>query len=302
MFSDGQNALKRLWDKGFVYFSVLPSLALLFMFRYYPAFVAFRRSLYDWSGGSEAKFVGFGNFVEMFSDEVFRYSLRNVLILAAAEALISLVFPLLAAELTFSLKSLKAQYVYRTLFVLPLIIPITVTLLLWGFIYRPDGLLNALLQSLSLEHWCRAWLGDFKTALYAIIFIGFPWIGGRGTFSYLIYLAGLQAIPQEVFEAGAIDGATGLRRILSIDLPLLLGQIKLILVLAIIVIMQSYYIQLILTGGGPGYATMVPGLYMYTQTFTYFRLGYGCAVGVFLFAIIFTLSFFTRRYIRSDVD
>lgn len=294
--------LRLVYKNRFIYVSLLPTFVLLIIFRYYPAFSALYHSLFKWHGVRTEQFVGFANFVEMFNDLEFQASLKNIAIITAVRVIISLTFPLLAAELTFNLRNLRTQYVYRTMFVVPMVVPVIVTLLLWGFIYRPDGLLNAILEAFGLGYLCRSWLGDFNTALPAIIFIGFPWIAGLGTFAYLIYLAGLQAIPESLFEASTLDGATRIQQIFSIDIPLIMGQIKLVLILTIIVVVQSYYIQLVLTEGGPGYATMVPGLYMYYNTFSYFRMGYGCAVGTFLFAIIFTLTVINRRYIRSAVE
>jgi len=297
-----ESLLKAIYRNKFIYISLLPAFTLLAIFRYYPAFSAFYHALFKWSGIGVGKWVGFGNFIEMFKDPVFHVSLKNMGIITLSRVGISLIFPLLAAELTFNLRNLKAQYIYRTLFVVPMVVPVIVTLLLWGFIYRPDGLLNTVLKSLKLDYLCRSWLGDFDTALPSIIFIGFPWIAGSGTFAYLIYLAGLQAIPRSLFEASMLDGANRVQQIFSIDIPLIIGQIKLILILTIIVAIQSYYIQLVLTEGGPGYATMVPGLYMYINTFSYFRMGYGCAVGIFLFVMIFVLTVISRKYIHSDVE
>ena len=115
----------------------------------------------------------------------------------------------------------------------------------------------------------------------------------------LIYLAGLQNISGELFDAAALDGATGLRRFFSIDLPLIKGQIRLLLVLAIIDGLQALVGPLVLTNGGPVDATMVPGLYMYQQAFNYGRLGYASAIGVVVFIAVFVQTVLNMTLFRE---
>ena len=144
-----------------------------------------------------------------------------------------------------------------------------------------------------------AWLVDQHTALVAIIFIGFPWVAGVGI---LIYYAGLTAINPEVFDAAAIDGSVGLNRILHIDVPLIIGQVKLSLILSAIGGLQGYFVQFLLTQGGPGWSTMVPGYYMYQSAFVNGNMGLGSAVGVFLFVLIFAITVINMKFIRSSQD
>jgi raffinose/stachyose/melibiose transport system permease protein len=129
--------------------------------------------------------------------------------------------------------------------------------------------------------------------------VGFPWIAG---INFLIYLAGLQGIPTEVMDAAAVDGATGFRRFWLIDLRLIMGQIKLLVILSVVFSLQSFVLILIMTNGGPGYASMVPGLLMYKAAFQDGRFGYACAIGTVLFVVIFALTYINMRYIRSETD
>jgi ABC-type sugar transport system permease subunit len=132
----------------------------------------------------------------------------------------------------FAVRSSAAKYFYRFWFLVPVVVPLIVILLLWRFIYDPNvGLLNALLDALGLPGIKRAWLGDLNIALFALMFLGFPFISGTNV---LIYLAGLVNIPKEVMESAELDGVTTLGRIFRIDIPLLAGQIKLFLVLGTI--------------------------------------------------------------------
>ena len=135
--------------------------------------------------------------------------------------------------------------------------------------------------------------------MLAVIFIGFPWIGG---FEVLIYYAGLSAIPQSVNEAAQLEGCVGLRKFLLIDIPMVMSQLKLMLVLTIIAGIQGFQNLLIVTRGGPGYATYVPGLQMYFNGFSYQRFGYACAIGVILFALIFGCTLLNMAYFKSSEE
>ena len=145
----------------------------------------------------------------------------------------------------------------------------------------------------------RSWLGDPRISLYSLIGIGFPWVGG---FALLVYYAGLQNIPTDVFDSARIDGAKGLSRFRLIDLPLLLGQTRLLLVLAFIGGVQGFQTQLLLTNGGPFYSTMVPGLHMYQTAMTFDRMGYACAIGVALFGVILGITYLNLKYVRSGAE
>lgn len=107
-------------------------------------------------------------------------------------------------------------------------------------------------------------------------------------------------IPTEVVESSLLDGCSTLRRIFVIDLPTILGQIRYFLIMGIIGALQDYSLQLMLTSGGPGYSTTVPGYYMYLEAFTANRMGYACAIGTTLFLIIFIITAFTYKYVKND--
>ena len=130
----------------------------------------------------------------------------------------------------------------------------------------------------------------------AVAFVGFPWVGG---FEVLIYYAGLSSIPESVTEAALLEGCTGVQKFFRIDIPMVMSQLKLILILTIIAGVQSFEGLFILTKGGPGFKTMVPGLWMYFNAFSFQRMGYACAIGVCLFFIILGLTVLNMRYFKS---
>lgn len=291
----------KIWRYRNAYLFVTPTFILLCIFNYYPAFSGLYRSLFDWAVGGQAKFIGLKNFIEILTDTNFQISVINVIKLTIWNVLVpSLIIPILVAEMIFNLHSPRAKYIYRVLVISPMVIPSIVILLIWQFIYDADyGLLNAILKNVGLGYLARSWLGDPNTALYAIMAIGFPWIGGT---TVLIYLAGLMNIPSSIFDAALLDGVIGLKRFFNIDLPLITGQIKLCIILSLIGTIQGYGTMLVLTGGGPGVATLVPGLYMYQAAFNFGRMGFASAVGVILFLVILWLTILNMKYISSPAE
>ncbi|MBV7335021.1 sugar ABC transporter permease [Chloroflexi bacterium TSY] len=295
---------RTVWDelrrKAPLYLFLIPTIAFLAVFMYYPAFTAVRLSFYHWDGFSPPRWIGLDNFERILSDNVMRTSIVNMLILTVARILIVLTTPLLAAELVFHLKSQRWQYWYRVLFVVPLVVPEVVIYLIWQFIFNPTvGLANVLLNNLGLSLLTNEWLGSHRTVLLSLALVGFPWIAG---INFLIYLAGLQNIPREILDAAAVDGATGFRRFWLVELSLIMGQVKLLLILNVIFTLQSFVLILIMTNGGPGYASMVPGLLMYEAAFQDGRFGYACAIGTALFVVIFILTYINMRYIQPETE
>jgi len=280
-----------------LYLLISPTFILLFVFNYYPAFMALYRSLFVWDIGGDAEFVGLQNFVTMSRDRVFLLSLWNVFQMTLAGIITILTVPILVAEAIYRLGSQRAQYWYRIMVVLPVVIPGIVHILIWQFFYEARlGLVNQLLRAIGLGQFATSWLGNPDVVVYAVIFSHFPFIGGV---TVLIYLAGLQAIPTEIRDAAEIDGATGFTQIRLIDLPYLMGQIKLSVVLAIIGQMQQFGYVLVMSGGGPANASNVPGLWLYTNVIEFGKVGYASAIGVFLFAIIMLLTIINMRYIKT---
>lgn len=284
------------------YLFILPTFAALIALKYYPAASAVYHSFFQWDGFTAPRFTGLANYVQLVRDSVIHVSAVNIVKFIIGRCLLNLIFPLLAAKMVFHVRRQGAAYLYRVLLTSPIVIPIMVTLLLWRFIYDPyDGLLNQLLQAVGLGHWRRAWLGDFETSLYAVIGLGFPWVTGIGNagFAFLIYLGGLQSISREIFDAAAVDGATAARRFWRIELPMIAPQIKLILLLTIINTMESYVPVMVMTGGGPGVSSMVPGLYLYETAFSYDKFGYASAIGVAMTVVLLIVTWVSNRSIRT---
>jgi raffinose/stachyose/melibiose transport system permease protein len=287
------------WRRHYKYYVYLaPTFILLLIFGYYPPLIALYQAFFNWDGIAVDQFVALQNFFQMGQDLALRSSVVNAILLLVVAVFANIVPPLAVAELIFNLRSHVAKYWYRLILVVPIVVPIVVIWLLWYFFYDPDaGLFNGILRALHLP--TMGFLTSPAQALPSLMFIGFPWVSG---IAVLIYLAALNNIGDEILDAARIDGALGFRRVRTIDFPLVLGQVKLLSVLAIIGSLQGYALQLVLTKGGPGYATEVPGYVMYQEAFSYQRLGYACSIGLVLFLVILTLTYINLRYVRSSVE
>lgn len=280
---------------------IMPSAVLLLLFVYVPVCWAFISSFFRFEIGAEKKFIGLSNYQEfLFSDPTCWPSMLVVLLLTLFAVCVRLTFPLIVAKLIYSLPTERSRYFYRVIFLIPIIVPGVATQLIWsGLIYSDFGMINELLRMLNLESWTRGWLSDPNTALVALMMMGFPFISG---FDVLIYYAGLSNIPESVTEAAKLDGCVGVRKFFLIDIPMIMSQLKLILILAIIGGVQGFEAIFVLTRGGPGFKTMVPGLWMYFNAFSFQRMGYACAIGVILFLLISTLTLLNTKYFKSSEE
>jgi len=215
------------------------------------------------------------------------------------------------------LKSERWQYIYRVLFVVPMIVPGMVGLLVWKSFFDPtQGILNRVLLGSGfydvmvwfdgLVGWgvfhagsSPSWLGDASLVIPSLIFWGFPWVGTVGV---LIYLTGLAGIDESVYEAADIAGATSLQKFTYIEFPLILTQVRINLVLMIIATLQTYGQILILLGdsGGPQGVALVPGLYMFRSAFVELYAGKACAIGLIVFFFILILTEINNRFVRVE--
>lgn len=280
------------------YLLLVPTYLFLAVFTFIPFVWAFSTSLYEYEIGGQSEFIGLANYAEYFRDVTFPITFRNMLFLTAFAVVVNIVFPLTIAKLIFSLRSESARYWYRVLFLVPVVVPGVALQLIWrSVIYGDSGFLNEFLELLGLTGLTRGWLSDPNTVLLTIAFIGFPFANG---INILIYYAGLTNISESVHEAAHLDGASGLRKFLTVDVPLVLSQIRLLVILTIIAGVQAFESIFILTRGGPGFESMVPGLWMYFNAFSFQRMGYACAIGVVLFVLILVLTGLNAKFLKSS--
>lgn len=293
-----RRTLKRAWRARMGYLFAVPAVALIALFSYYPSAMAIYYSFTNYSLRSITHWVGFDNYQTiLFDDPYFRTGIKNMVILTLTSVIKTLTVPLLIAELIFWLRRSWHAYLFRTLFILPTVVPGLVFTLMWRQIYDPDtGLLNEVLGILGLDRFQRAWLGDPETALWSIIGVGFPWVDA---FALLILLGGLLNISGDYFDAAKVDGAGVWQRFRHVDLPLLVPQFRILLFFAIAGTIQGFVSIFILTRGGPGRTTYIPALQMYNRIADG-DFGYASAVGVILFLLVLVMTFIVLRFRRND--
>lgn len=285
--------IRRSWQ---AYALLAPIFIVMLIFVYYPPVLGLVRAFFNWAPNKEPIFVGFQNFIAYLTYNESGRELTNMTKLLSFNLISGVLAPFIMAELIFSIRSNAAKEVYRLAMVIPILVPGVVFLLLWKHIYDANlGPINGLLNLVGLNALTRDWLGDPATALYAVMGVGFPWISGIST---LIVLGGLAQMPDSVFDAALLDGCTGVQRWVRIDLPLILSQVRLLVILAVINGITSIQNILILTRGGPGYATSVPALRMFLRAFTTNEYGVGSAIGVLLFVIAMGITLLINRFLR----
>jgi ABC-type sugar transport system permease subunit len=268
------------------YLWVLPALLLYGTFTLVPLASGLWLALLDWNGIDPARYVGLRNFSRLFDDHrlltALGHNVQYALGTVTGKIVISLTLALLLNE------ALRGRVIYRTALFMPVVMSFVVVGILWTRIYNFDfGLLNTLLISVGLDGFVTDWIGNTSTALWALIGVDiWKWYG----FHMVIFLAGLQTIPTELYEAARIDGASGFQRLWSITLPLLRPVMLVNVFVSVMGAMNVFDIPYIMTQGGPSDSTNVIALHMYVQAFSFYRFGYGAALSYVLFVLVSVLA------------
>jgi len=284
-----------------VYVALIPCFAFIAIFLLYPCVEGVLKSFYFWKIGdyNNPQFIGLKNYSRVLADPLFwkSFSVLGIMVLWSIVLTCGIVMPITHAVYNVG-EGRMGRFLQRA-FVLPMTIPTMVFLLFWRFVYEPNnGLLNNLIRNFGFSDFSYVWLGDERTALLALIFMNFPWISACGL-SFLIFLAGFQNIDKSLHEAADIDGAKLWTKFTRIDIPLIIPQIRILLVLSLIGGIQQYTNQLVMTQGGPNYATTVPGLLVYFTAFRYGDLGRSSTIGVIMFSIIMAVTLTTNKLFTS---
>jgi len=273
---------------------ILPTIAILAIFRFLPMLQAFYLSLTQYDLVHPPRFVGLANFVELLHDPLFLKSAR----VSLTYVLFSVV-PVIPLSLGLAVlfnRSLWLKNFLRSAVFMPVVMPAVVMAVVWTFMYQQDGVVNTILGWFGIEP--IPWLRSSATSLWAVILIGI-W---RATPYYMvIFLAGLQAIPEDYYDAAEIDGAGKWNTFRFITLPLLKPTLLLVIVMNVIVAMKVFAVPLIMTGGGPADSTRVLPLFIYQTAFEFFDMGRAAAMSVFLFVGVMLFSLVqVRLFTRGD--
>ena len=245
-------------------------------------------SLHEWNMVQPAKYIGLGNFREMWNDKLFWQSLKVTTIYAIVLVPLFQVLSLLTALLLNS--SVRGVTFFRAAFYIPVVVPVVAASFLWGWIFNPEfGLLNSYLRKLGFDK--ILWFQDPHWAMTAMIIMSL-WSFGA---TMVIYLAGLQGIPAHLYEAAEIDGAGSLRKFGTVTLPMMSPVIFFNFVLGLIGALQAFTQAYIITDGGPQNSTLFYTLYIFRKGFTDSEMGYASALAWVLFFIVLVLSLLVFR-------
>lgn len=272
---------------------LLPSMLLIGVLSYYPAVRSLIGGFYQWNGFSPPTYVGLAQFNAYFQSPTFAPEVRNLAILVGGTILITVVAQFSAAEVVSHMPR-RLGNIAKYVLIAPIVLPPIVLIEVWAYLLLPNtGLIDRLAGALGLAQ--PTWLSSPHLALVSILLIGFPWISNLG---FLIFLGGLQNLSKEILEASRVDGAGALRRVFTIDAPMLFPQFRIVVVLSGIYAVQNFIPILLLTNGGPGTATFVPGLDMYQSAFQNNQYGYGMAIGTLLFLLMLAFTVVVMRALR----
>lgn len=283
----------------FLFIAIAPSLLGYLLFTLYPNLLSVYYSLLDWDGLTESKFVGFDNFVHMVGDRfVWRALYHNLLFMLVVPALIVLISLILAYLL--NNKSYRENSFYKVLYFFTNVLSTVVIALLWAFIYDGSyGLLNGILGIFGADMNGFYWLGDSRTAFWALV-VPMVW-GGVGLY-VVIFINAMSAIPKSLYEAAVLEGARPMTMLFRITIPLIRSVIRVCVVFVVLGTIKGFELILILTNGGPEGSTDVIGLYMFNLAFgkDYHNYGYASAIGMFLFVILVAAKFIIDKYYPEE--
>lgn len=278
------------------YYFILPYFVLFILFRLGPSLVGLGISLTNWQAVRQPQFVGIANFEAMARDSRFADAFNNTLFFVAVTVPALIVFSLALA--IFLNQPRAGRTVGRVAVFMPYVVMSTVVGVLWTWILDKDfGLMNNYLNVFGIAD--VPWLVSEGTAMYGIILTTIWWTVG---YNMVLFLAGLQDIPQELYEAARIDGARSWGLFRFVTLPMLAPTMFLVLMLTLINSFQVFDQTYVMTGGGPGTSTLTLVQYIYTVSFQYQRFGYGSAIAVILFVLLVLIAFFQIRAHRRGVQ
>jgi N-acetylglucosamine transport system permease protein len=289
---------------SFIYGFITIPLAFYVIFYLFPNILSVYYSFMKWSGLSDPKFIGLQNYTRLFKDPFFYSSLLHNFVLMLMVPLITLSIALVLAFFLARGKS-KRHDVLQALFFVPNIISSVVIGLLWAFIYNGDfGLLNALLGLFGMDMDGFWWLGNMDTALMALVPV-YVWVNVG--FYTLIFTNAIKGIPDSLYENAILEGATEGQILRKIVIPMIMGVISVSALFLVLMTFRSYDLVLILTGGGPGGATQVVGLYMFSMVFQILgtaartpSYGYASAIGIILFIILIAAKWVIDKLTTTD--
>lgn len=276
------------------YIFIAPNVVVFAVFMFVPILLAFYISLNEWTLIGTPTFVGLGNYLDMLEDSEFLRAFYNTGVYTLGTVPTSIALGLVVA-LGLNLK-LPGRTLLRSIFFVPVIISLVAVALIASWIFNDNyGIINAALSAVGIGD--VPWLSSARWAMISLI-IATLWI--RLGFNMVIYLAALQSIPTELYDAARVDGASGWRRFRHITWPLLGPTTFLLVIINIIYSLHVFDLIYVMTGGGPGFSTTVLVQYIYQMAFTEGQMGYASAIGVVLYLLLLIFTVFQWRVTRQS--
>lgn len=293
--SSPAKGLARRISKLAPYLWVLPALTVYGIFKLYPLVSGLQMSLLRWDGIEEPRYIGLRNFEKILSDPMTGTVLMNNVHYAVGTVVGKIVLSLLLAILLH--QALKGRTFYRTSLFMPVVMSFVVVGVLWSWLFNPQfGLINSFLRGLGLEFLVQDWLGDAAVALNSLILVDiWKWYG----FHMVIFLAGLQSIPDELYEAARIDGASVWQQFRHVTLPMLQPVMIVNVTISVMGAFNVFDIPFIMTAGGPANATNVMALHIYIRGFKFYRFGFSAALSYVLLVIVTLVAAIQLRLMTS---
>ncbi len=273
-----------------------PAIIILLIFMASPALDAILLSLKSWDGMRPAEWIGLTNYTNLLQDRIFWLALRNTAYYTVVTVIFQTTVPLLVASVLNS--RIRGSTAFRTLYFMPVVISGAISGLLWSMIYEPNfGVLNETLRSLGLGQFTQLWLADKVTVMPSIITVS---IWQSLGFFIVIFFAGLQNIPQELYEAASLDGASAWQRFRHVSVPMLRPVITVAVVLNTIGGIQVFDQVWVMTAGGPNHASETLGTYLYSTAFgargsSNPQLGYAATIAIYILILSLAISIFQIR-------
>jgi raffinose/stachyose/melibiose transport system permease protein len=298
--------MMKKWDrflrKATPYLFLLPAVVVMAIFVYYPIVENFHLSLFRWSSiDPNLKFIGFDNYLRLFSDPLIALSLRNNVFYALISVLFQVFIALILAYLLES-KLIRPRWstTFRNILFIPSVLAVSVVGLTWNLIYRPDtGLINQALRAIGLGSLTHTWLGEEGTSIFAVIGVSqWQWVG----YCMILFIVAIQAIPDELFESARIDGASQWKQFIHVAVPMVRETILVLTTITVIGGFKVFDIVYVMTGGGPNHASDVLGNYLYRTGFRNDEMGYASAIATLLFIITFLLTIIQLRLGRTGKE
>lgn len=278
------------------YLLVLPAAGFYIFFVLRPIALSAQYSLYEWNGIGPATWVGFANYVEVFSNPKLTGAIGNAFELIIYFSIIPVGIALVAANMIRAIAASRLAAISRTVLFLPQVIPLVAAGIMWSWQLSTNGLVNQLLGLFGLGGVTRAWLGDFSTALPAVGVIG-AWV--QVGLCLVLILAGMTKIDPALYEAARIDGAGPIREFFSITLPGVRQEVAVCVTVTVIAALASFDIIYIATQGGPGDSTLVPGLQIFYLAFYQREVGTASAFAIVLMALVLLIVLPLQRILRG---